>query len=101
MACSALFSAASRAASSSSRCLLAVELGLARDQLRLPTVDVGKAREGVLRNRVALRRLLLELLHARGELARPRRKLELALVELARTSHEALVPPVRSGGIRL
>ena len=122
MACSALFSAASRALSSSSRCfrrrsassstsgcaslfrrpaqgrLLAVELGLARDQLGLALVDVRQARQGVVCDCVPFLGLPLELLHARGELARPGRELELALVELSCPRSQLLVVSPVFGG---
>ena len=125
MACSALFSAASRAASSSSRCLirrsassstsgsracsasrrsvgfLPVELGLAGDQLRLALVDVREPRKRVARRRVTLLRLALELLDARAQLRRAGRELQLALVELPCACGETLVAAVRAGELRL
>jgi len=52
-------------------CLQAMELGLARNQLGLAVLDAVELGECVLGNRVAVRGLALEVLHARRQLAGP------------------------------
>ena len=64
-------------------------------------VEVGQPRAGVVRSLLALVRRALELLDASAQLRRACRELELALIELARALHQALVAAVGAGELGL
>jgi hypothetical protein len=65
-----------------------VELGFAGHQLSLTPLDVRDLRQSIPRHRFPLAKIALELLESRSEVACPRRELQLALIELARTRDE-------------
>src|SRR5438874_1770704 len=70
-----------------------MELGFAGDQLGLTLLDAVELGQRILGHGVALACLALELLHARTEVARPRRQLELPLVQLSCARDQPFVAP--------
>src|SRR5919198_1375189 len=78
-----------------------MELCLAGDQLRLALVDIRKPRQCLLRRRLALLRLALELRDPTAHLRLARRELELARIELARAGRQPFVATVGACEFRL